>query len=505
MLVSLLLAGAVFAAEPPPAIDEAALLPALTEAGRADLRQIHPTTTWRITAKLDEAAGTIGGTALLTWRNDEATAVPDLCLQLLANGTAFHGAALTVDDLSVSGLRAVGEAQAEGAYLRVPLAKPLAPGATVSLSCSFVTKPSKAGGLYGLLSRTPEAWCLYAWHPEVALRRSGAWAVDKVQEHTDPTRTATAHELLTIDVPADLPVVAGGVITHEQTAGGRTTLTIAAPFSRNQVLVLGRGLTAQTRTVDGITVRSWHRAGLELGGRRVLEACAGSVALYSTRFGAYPFTELDAVAAPLGPDIGGMESTGLVIMDEKAYEGARYLDDSSGPAVLPIFMLMVCAAHETAHQWWYSAVGSDPYHDPWLDESLTNWSGNFWMEQEGGPGAGNLAFGMCLTEVGMGKRDAPLTNAVPDYASFEAYGAVIYARGALFYQWLRRRMGDERFFAFLHAWYAEQRWRVATPADWHATLARFATPEILTDVQPWLTGSGLTPAMLVDGAKPPKK
>ncbi len=487
------------------AVADAALLPALSPAGRADLAQFRPTTTWQITARLDESAGTIGGTAVLSWRNDEATAIPDLCLQLLANGAPFHGAALTLSDLRVADQVVTGEPLADGAYLRVPLSAPLVPGASVRLSCAFTTTPSTSGGLYGLLSRTPEAWCLYAWHPEVALRRAGAWAVDAVQEHTDPTRTATAHELLTIDVPADLPVVAGGVITHQQTTDGRTTLTIAAPFSRNQVLVLGRGLTAQTTVIDGITVRSWHRAGLELAGRRTLEACASSVALYSARFGAYPFTELDAVAAPLGKDVGGMESTGLVIMDEKAYEAARWLDDSAGPSALPIFMLMVSAAHETAHQWWYSVVGNDPYLDPWLDESLTNWTCNFWMEQRGGPGAGNLAFGMCLTEAGMGKREAPLTGAIPDYPSFEAYGAVVYGRGALFYQWLRRRLGDERFFAFLHAWYAEHRWQMVTPADWHATLMRFATPEILADAEPWLTGNGLTPAMLVDGAKPSKK
>lgn len=511
MLVSLLLAGMVLTAEPPLAIPESALVPALSPSGLEDLHRVHPTTTWQITATLDEGAGTIGGTAVLTWRNDEAVAIPDLCLQTLANGVPFHGAALTLSDVRLADAppgspELNGEPLADGAYLRVPLATPLAPGATVTVRCSFVTTPSTEGGLYGLLSRTSDAWCLYAWHPEVALRRNGAWATDAVQDHTDPTRTATAHALFTLDVPTAMVVVAGGVITNRQpAAAGRTTLTIAAPFNRNQVLVLARGLVEESRTTNGITVHSWHRPGLELGGRRVLDACSGAITLYSERFGAYPFTELDAVAAPLGPEIGGMESTGLVIMDEKAYEGARYLDADCGPAVLPIFMLMVCAAHETGHQWWYSAVGSDPYHDPWLDESLTNWTGNFWMEQQGGPGAGGLAFGMCLTEAGMGKSNAPLTKSIPEYPSFNAYGAVIYARGALFYQWLRRRMGDERFFAFLRAWYSEHRWTVATPEQWHATLARFATPEILADTDHWLSGDGLTPTMLVDGSKPPKK
>lgn len=514
MLATLLLTGLIFSAEPTPAVDATpliaaisaeALLPALSPSGRGDFATVHPTTTWQITASVEEATGTIGGTATVTWRNDEAVAVPDLCLQLLANSAAFHGAYLLVSDIRINNDMVAGVPLAGGAYVRVPFAAPLAQGKSVTLSCAFITKPSTTGGLYGLLSRTPSAWCLYAWHPEVALRSGGEWAVDDVQDHTDPTRTATAHELFTLDVPEDLQVVAGGLITAEKTTAGRTTMTIAAPFARNEVLVLGRGLVSSSRTTNGVTVRSWHRAGLELGGQRVLDACVSSITLFSERFGPYPFTELDAVAAPLGDEIGGMESTGLIIMDEKAYEAARYLDDKSGPEVLPIFMLMVCAAHETAHQWWYSAVGSDPYHHPWLDESLTNWTGNFWMEQRGGAGAGGLAFGMCLTEAGLGKRDAPLTKKIPDYPNFETYGAIIYARGALFYQWLRRRMGDERFFAFLRAWYSEQRWHVATPADWHATLTRFATPEIIADTDHWLSGNGLTSTMLVDGSKPQKK
>lgn len=32
------------------------------------------------------------------------------------------------------------------------------------------------------------------------------------------------------------------------------------------------------------------------------------------------------------------------------------------------------AAHETAHQWFYSLVGNDQARDPWLDEALAEWA-----------------------------------------------------------------------------------------------------------------------------------
>lgn len=489
---------AALAAEP--LITDAELAPALTADGRTELAKVRPAASWRIAATVDEDAGTISGTATLAWRNDEAAAVPDVVLQLLANGEPFTGAAMAVEDVRVAGAPATAVPEADGCALRIALPTKLAPGATVRVSCRFTTTPSTDGGLYGLLSRSQAGWALYAWHPELALRRNGSWRAEKTQASTDPTRTAIAHVLLDLTAPADLQVLTGGTAAV-RVDGAVARHRIAAPFTRNLAMVLGRGFTAQERTVGGTTVRSWHRVEHGHGGKRVLAACAGSLALFSERFGTYPFNELDAVEAPLGESIGGMESSGLVLMETGPYEAVRWLDEKADASVLPVFLLMVCAAHETGHQWWYGMVGSDPYGFPWLDESLTNWAGNFWMEREGGPGAGSFAFGMCLSGC-LGHRQQAMTRRIADFGSFDEYGAVVYARGALFYQWLRHRMGEERFFAFLRAWSVERRWTQATPLEWRETLERFAEPALIAEAEArWLGGRGLTAADLHAGAQ----
>jgi hypothetical protein len=43
-------------------------------------------------------------------------------------------------------------------------------------------------------------------------------------------------------------------------------------------------------------------------------------------------------------------------------------------------VLLDSIAHEVGHQWWYDLVGSDSNNDPWLDECLTEWSANFYLE-----------------------------------------------------------------------------------------------------------------------------
>lgn len=500
-IAAVLLSAAAFAAEP--LITDAELASALTADGRAELAKVRPAASWRIAATVDEDAGTIAGTATLAWRNDEAAAVPDVVLQLLANGEPFTGASMKIEDVRVAGAPVTPVPEADGCALRIALPAKLAPGATVRVSCRFTTTPSTSGGLYGLLSRSDAGWALYAWHPELAPRRNGSWRAEKTQASTDPTRTAIAHVLLDLTAPADLQVLSGGT-DAVRVDGAVAHHRIAAPFTRNLAVVLGRGFTAQERTVGGTTVRSWHLAEHAHGGKRVLAASAGALSLFSERFGAYPFTELDAVEAPLGESVGGMESSGLVLMETGPYEAVRWLDEKADASVLPVFMLMVCAAHETGHQWWYGMVGSDPYASPWLDESLTNWAGNYWMEREGGPGAGNLAFGLCLSGCAAVKQTGvAMTGRVADYGSFNTYGGIVYARGALFYQWLRRRMGEEGFFAFLRAWSTERRWTTATAADWRATLGRFAEPALITEAEEhWLTGAKLTTADLHAGAQP---
>ncbi len=73
----------------------------------------------------------------------------------------------------------------------------------------------------------------------------------------------------------------------------------------------------------------------------------------------YPYTKLDVAEAPLGKH--GMEYPALVLIGSDVYRTER----------LKLEPLVV---HETAHQWWYNLVGSDPVASPAIDESLAEYS-----------------------------------------------------------------------------------------------------------------------------------
>ena len=69
--------------------------------------------------------------------------------------------------------------------------------------------------------------------------------------------------------------------------------------------------------------------------------------------------------------LDGMEYDGLYFLSKGFYN--LY---SGGPADY----LTAIAAHETSHQWWYSAIGNDQALEPWLDEALATYSERLFYE-----------------------------------------------------------------------------------------------------------------------------
>ncbi len=287
---------------------------------------------------------------------------------------------------------------------------------------------------------------------------------------------------------------------------GWERVTIAAPCCRNLAIALARDLACdEVEALPGVTVRSWRDADHGNAGRRVLGVAKDSLALFDRSFGSYPFRELDVVETTQGDDVGGMESTGLVLIDGRAYGMCELLPDATGVQALPVLMLSDAVAHEVAHQWWYGLVGSDAFSEPWLDESLTNWSGGWALEQAGGPsarlGALNIAYlSMRMHPSGQTKAmDLPLTG----FTGMDEYGPVVYGRGELMWEALRKRLGDDGFLAFLRGHLRRNRFAVVDAAGLRAELDEaLGADAAAAFLESWLHGQGLTTRQLLDALKP---
>jgi aminopeptidase N len=125
-------------------------------------------------------------------------------------------------------------------------------------------------------------------------------------------------------------------------------------------------------------------------------------------------------------------------------------------------------AHEVAHQWWAIAVGSDSVREPFVDESLTNYSAVLYFEDRYGR---EIVERMIQTHLKMpysmarllGLADAPVNLPTSAYGGNLHYSAIVYGKGALYYEALRRAMGTEAFFSALRTYYAKYRGGLAGP------------------------------------------
>jgi aminopeptidase N len=151
-----------------------------------------------------------------------------------------------------------------------------------------------------------------------------------------------------------------------------------------------------------------------------------------------------------------MEYSGVITIGEGLY--SSYRDQ-----------LAFLAAHETAHQWWYVQVGNDPLVYPWLDEGLAEYAVfDYYREVFSPERAGALRDRRWRRPVESGSNQALLNGAVdrPAWAMVEDnYQLLAYAKSALFFDALRRELGDEVYREVLRQYVETYRWQVSTPQD----------------------------------------
>jgi aminopeptidase N len=134
-------------------------------------------------------------------------------------------------------------------------------------------------------------------------------------------------------------------------------------------------------------------------------------------------------------------------------------------------------------------VGSNPYQHPWLDEGLTEYSAfDYYRGVFGRADAEALLTQRWQTPFNVaaaggvdGRIDRPV-------AAFDAYNyeLLVYTKAALFFDALRTQLGDDLYYEALQTYYAENRYRIATPQTFLATAERVSGQNLNPLAEKWL-------------------
>ncbi len=429
-----------------------------------DWEALNPAACYRLELSLEPAEARYSGRAEVTLTNPTSAPLADLVFRTYPNAPVIYGGELQVTEARVDGEPV--EAQAflpDRTAVRLPLPAALAPGDSVVAELEFEGRFTVDFGdlsrVYGVFNYATEesVLTLANAYPVLAELEGGEWQAAQVTGIGDAVVSQAALYEVEISAPEDWQVAASGTQVDEQVRDKQATRRFVTGPVREFMLIASPAITLEEAEVDGTTVRHWGLPGGEGRWAESLQVAVDSLALFNQRFGPYPYAELDSVAVPLR-NASGVEYPGLIIIGAGLYE-----PDEERP-----FLLGIVVSHEVAHQWWYGLVGSDVLEHPWQDEALAV-LGSLVYQQEYQPRfyAGTLAFYRSEVELlGEETVNTGLGQSLEDFkANPGLYGPVVYEQGGVFFEELRKKVGEGDFFAALQAYYAQQQYRLAAPED----------------------------------------
>jgi hypothetical protein len=421
---------------------------------------------------------TLTGLERVRYTNNEAVALDTLVFRLYPNLPDFGGS-MEVSQVAVSDTPVKPAFEARRSALQVPLRPPLTPGASVEVTLQYSAQlPTDTESGYAVFTFADGVYAMAGFYPTVPVYDQAGWNVEVSPSYGDVTFTDASFYQVRLTVPADLIVVTSGKIVevHDNGDGTRTWSAVGGPI-RDFYIAMSNDYQAVSDQVDGTQINVHYRSGQEEGGRLALKYAGAAMRLFDQKFGPYPYAELDVVPTPT--NAGGIEYPGAIVASQSLYE------ESGG-----YFELVV--AHEVAHQWWYGLVGSDQTDQPWMDESLANYSMYLYYEATGGPTAAERikqsSFEEPYHELQQQHLDRGVGGAVASFHNQSDYVSVVYGKGPLFFDAVRKQIGDEAFFAGLHIYLSQHRYGIAYPRDLVAAFEEASGQQIDGLYKTWILG-----------------
>lgn len=300
---------------------------------------------------------------------------------------------------------------------------------------------------------------LACFYPVMAKYENG-WREDEYSSFGDPFYHDIASFYVNLTVDKDTEIACSGRITDtrlvSENGRERKTVEIEAEHIRDFALTVGdMRKVSDTVEIGGKTVDVNYCFFLDPYPSRTLDRIKSALSVFSETFGAYPYDTF-TLAETMFDDAGGMEYGAFSVVSLCNSIEAYY--DT--------------VTHETAHQWWYGAVGSDQINSAWLDEGLTEFCTYYYHYLTGDRARFNeemasisrsySAFSAHKGDVGFnGEMERPLSS----YLTDGEYVAVCYFKGAMLFDTLRGLAGDKKFALAMQRYFKDNLFKVATASS----------------------------------------
>ncbi|MGF7034469.1 hypothetical protein J2T17_005420 [Paenibacillus mucilaginosus] len=441
---------------------------------------------YHLTAEYDATGKMITGTSSITWTNPGSLPVSELYFHLYPN--AFEskkstfmresGGKLRSDvskegsfgSMTVSSIKLMGGSEAElrGAseyvqpddgnkddrtLLRVPLPKPVEPGAKITLQTDFTVKLPQVFARMGYAGDFVMAG---QWFPKIAVyepqgtrgRTDEGWNLHQYHGNSEFYADFGIFDVK-LKLPADYKVAATGFPTKPPVDDGATKIhTFYADdvhdfaWSASPHFVYYEEPYA-TPHLPGVRIKLYLDPKHEHLKARYMTAAKKALARYSEWYGTYPYSTLSVVVPPEdGNGAGGMEYPTLITAWGAGEEN-------------PSLELERVVVHEIGHQFFYGMVASNEFEEAWLDEGFTSYIEDRLMEAEYGVRPNLLVESSYITSPEALKKNAW------SYDGHSHYAENVYTRAKLVLKAMERQTGPETMNKIMRTYF--QRWKFKHP------------------------------------------
>ncbi|HZY45157.1 MAG TPA: M1 family metallopeptidase [Anaerolineae bacterium] len=418
-----------------------------------DVDQFANATQYKIDLTIAPDLTSYTGSQQVHYINTETSALGQIYFRLFPN-TQAYGGQLTITSLKMNGASIEPIMELGNSAMRIDLSSPLNGGAAVDFEMSYQTIVPTTSITYGYdqFGLLDHILALPNFYPQIPAYDEEGWNVEIAPGDGDAVYSDSALYQVNISAPSNQIVAASGVCDRSSNATTQTLKCVSGPM-RDFMIGMSADFQIASDQIDGIQVNSYYLARDAEAGQNGLTTVVNSIKSYEQRIGAYPFTELDLLETPT--QAGGIEYPGLIVVAEDLYRQARGFQEGA-------------TAHEAAHQWWYSLVGNDQLDDPWLDESLTQFTtALYFYDQYGQSGLdGDVNQDLVRRHDRVKGTDEDKRADLPVAAyTGRQYSAIVYGKAPLFFYALWQKMGDEKYNAFMQNYFQANRYGVAKVDD----------------------------------------
>ena len=271
----------------------------------------------------------------------------------------------------------------------------------------------------------------------------------------DPFVSEVSDFSVKLTVPSQYVVASGFDAKSCDVADDKTMYEYSATSVRDVAFAINKNFSVIDKKWGDRFVRYYYYGDDEA--EKTIDLAIDALGYFSEKFGEYPYGGF--VFAEAAFDAGGMEYPCFALVaDDLAKEDRRF-----------------AVVHEIAHQWWYGVVGNDQTAEPFLDESLAEYSTLAFFSDNTGYGIDADAV-YDATKSGCAYAEHAFSSLYPDYVGAVGRGIKgfinqydyvnsVYSKGMLMMKAAEDAVGRKKLFASLKKYFSKYAYAIADAKD----------------------------------------